>query len=1421
MTTPYSPINLYGYIAAQAGATAGMGVGGWITDSNPADYELVTSIAGIFAQAFDQAWNNGTAIDTLEQQAITAIVTQEFAGRAPGPLSDPTYQEVSTWAQSAAACVALVRETDAAAYSRGITPPPIAESGGQSIITTVVTYYVDPLHGNDANSGTETMPVQTWNSGVRKLLGGFTPNVQGLGNLTITYLNAPPSTDPISLNPTVGETAYVLINVQIENFVATTCTITGTTPKLRASGGNQWQITTSEDLTSYAGTGGTMIHDVTNDSWFWLDSIISGSGAEAVLQLSQPLARVSMAAIAANGQAIYVPELDTLTPGDTLVIYTWPNASFQYLYDESDENENFGFGVQNFNCNDTLTYTSGFVSFLECNTPSILGANWSGAQVNCYGYNVDQIVSTLQIVGGQFQGNIWAPSGGFICADVLTSARNSEGLIIKISGDDFAIDSVCTLDSSSAVTIHGRFSVRVDDQFSTIYEGDGIIYGKGFIQASFGGLFATFSHTHYPLPLPAAIAFQVPRILLDDYNFASANNTAVTPSQWLPHIELTGANIDAAVSAGGFGGIAYGIGGSLIGVYYEFLRAMPIALTPSVDQTNLLQFTVANPFTQPAISSSVSVSLTPINGNSPKELTIGQNIYIVGGGRYTVSASTLTGATLVNTGDSLNAAVSSTVPANGNASAVNLTALSSIEILVNPLGIGTADWPRVISLLRDAAPNGKIIVLRPGTFEQSINGIYNDLAMCDHAHLKMSAETKIAISSTGSQANTPLFLIGETGPTQGTSWDLVLAGTFPATDQGVNVITLTYSSAYGAAVPVPGQWLVLASPENIATANTWWYQRKVVSIVLVSGNVYTVTLDRGLPRGFLANGNQVYTQYLSSDGITIDGNYATLGTGYQPFFIENDRNLEFGRFHIDGSLGWPAQVESYLLCLSAGSWRSRIHDLVLDMTGNTGSTVNSGISFGSTEDCLSENVTALNCGAGFIFADCVTSGLVRCEGSNGYQGVVFTTDGGTPSIDGTDGCISCYIRDSQFNGNSTFGVYDIAGNGASVDLVLDNVTANGNANVGSAGFYLGGTGTRANDITADYNYTGIQTLGKNCLFSNTSCTGNSTVQVTNRGTGTVFDGLFISRTVNNQNGITNGGGSCWINDLLSYDNFTGTDQTTALINVWGGSLTIRKGIIGGNVSGNQSIPNFAFYMSAGTILDIADLTILSSYLILTGGTCTIKMKEITFTSLEGLGLDITNGVTLWIDSQTSDGLPNTNYVSGCCFISRPVQLSPGVWSNTAPLINGLWAVPWPQIAQANRVELTRTVPSGTVGYLEATFPVSGQLSASSASFAVSGDSLTVTPSAGGGSAATIAFASNQTAAQAVAAINVQFASAGTKAVASVAGDGTFVYVAPTANGITLAMSGTAAAVFGFVNTVGLVVYSNSNTDTSTVSYSIN
>jgi hypothetical protein len=122
MTTP---INLNGYLAALAGATAGMGVAGWITDSNPSTYTLTISIATAFAQAFDQAWNNSTILDILEQQAITAVVTQEFIDRAPGPLSNPVYQEVSNWAEAAGACVALIQKMDSATRLAGIIPPSV------------------------------------------------------------------------------------------------------------------------------------------------------------------------------------------------------------------------------------------------------------------------------------------------------------------------------------------------------------------------------------------------------------------------------------------------------------------------------------------------------------------------------------------------------------------------------------------------------------------------------------------------------------------------------------------------------------------------------------------------------------------------------------------------------------------------------------------------------------------------------------------------------------------------------------------------------------------------------------------------------------------------------------------------------------------------------------------------------------------------------------------------------------------------------------------------------------------------------------------------------------------------------------------------------------------------------------------------
>jgi hypothetical protein len=124
-----TPINVNVYIAAYAGAISGMTTSGWITDDNPADYALVTAIAGTFAQEFDQIWNNAAPINTLQQTTITALVSENFRGRAPGPLSDPTFLESSNWTVNVSACVAVIHEGDTFFAGQGIVPPLPGEEG--------------------------------------------------------------------------------------------------------------------------------------------------------------------------------------------------------------------------------------------------------------------------------------------------------------------------------------------------------------------------------------------------------------------------------------------------------------------------------------------------------------------------------------------------------------------------------------------------------------------------------------------------------------------------------------------------------------------------------------------------------------------------------------------------------------------------------------------------------------------------------------------------------------------------------------------------------------------------------------------------------------------------------------------------------------------------------------------------------------------------------------------------------------------------------------------------------------------------------------------------------------------------------------------------------------------------------------------
>lgn len=147
----YSPINTQAYVSAYAGVIAGMAVSGWIVDPTSSRYAEVAAIAGAFAEAFDQGWNNVIDLNNFEVRAIVTVCQNEFEGRGPGSLDNPTFAQRSNWAIPALACAALVLEGDAYLAGQGINP---GTGGGvtspvASFFANVVDASIEPAINGD------------------------------------------------------------------------------------------------------------------------------------------------------------------------------------------------------------------------------------------------------------------------------------------------------------------------------------------------------------------------------------------------------------------------------------------------------------------------------------------------------------------------------------------------------------------------------------------------------------------------------------------------------------------------------------------------------------------------------------------------------------------------------------------------------------------------------------------------------------------------------------------------------------------------------------------------------------------------------------------------------------------------------------------------------------------------------------------------------------------------------------------------------------------------------------------------------------------------------------------------------------------------------------------------------------------------
>ena len=133
----YVPNNQAIFIAAYAGALAGMGVSDRVpTDNNPSDYSGLAEVAGAFAQCFDQLYPgpvNTLSVLTVEEICETAW--QERSPNAQAPFLTP-----ATYTPLCNALIAILQAGLAYFTAQGVSPN---VPGGGSITRLSRFWYVD------------------------------------------------------------------------------------------------------------------------------------------------------------------------------------------------------------------------------------------------------------------------------------------------------------------------------------------------------------------------------------------------------------------------------------------------------------------------------------------------------------------------------------------------------------------------------------------------------------------------------------------------------------------------------------------------------------------------------------------------------------------------------------------------------------------------------------------------------------------------------------------------------------------------------------------------------------------------------------------------------------------------------------------------------------------------------------------------------------------------------------------------------------------------------------------------------------------------------------------------------------------------------------------------------------------------------
>jgi hypothetical protein len=157
MSATYTPKNQYVFFQALSGAVAGILGQQTSLPTTQGSYTQTIVIASAWAQAVDTAWDSSENPDAFEYETILAFSSDLF--QISNLQGNPASVTSSSYTRVANALSTILEDGEAYLLAAGIPVPPLFPQS--TVITSVMTIVVDPIHGDDNNPGTVAEPFAT------------------------------------------------------------------------------------------------------------------------------------------------------------------------------------------------------------------------------------------------------------------------------------------------------------------------------------------------------------------------------------------------------------------------------------------------------------------------------------------------------------------------------------------------------------------------------------------------------------------------------------------------------------------------------------------------------------------------------------------------------------------------------------------------------------------------------------------------------------------------------------------------------------------------------------------------------------------------------------------------------------------------------------------------------------------------------------------------------------------------------------------------------------------------------------------------------------------------------------------------------------------------------------------------------------